>query len=443
MRSPSPLLTLAFTAFAAAANAQDRLSLADAVTRALTQNPAIRASDAAVGEASERVTQARSGYLPKLDLVGSVQRGDQPVFAFSSLLGARQFTAANFAIDSLNYPAPVTYYHTGIALEQPLFDGFRNRSATRAAELGRTIAETDRGRTREDLAVAVTQAYGKVLFTEAGRRAADAAVKAAEEDVARAERRRDAGMVTEADVLALRVHLARMRERQISTASDETIARAELNQAMGDPLDRQYALDEVATAAAPLPPVERLEEEALSLRPELRAAKLQEALAHENRTAAKGAFLPQVSLQGYVELNRTPGAPRASAWLFGGQMRWPIFQGLADVGRLHEAGQATLRAAAERERAESVVRLDVRTASARVQSATARQAVGQAVTAQALESQRIIRDRYEAGLSSVNDVLRAANAVLDAESQRIGALVDLLVSQAMLERAVGRVPAEK
>jgi WS/DGAT/MGAT family acyltransferase len=45
--------------------------------------------------------------------------------------------------------------------------------------------------------------------------------------------------------------------------------------------------------------------------------------------------------------------------------------------------------------------------------------------------------------ASVNDVLRAANAVLDAESQRIGAVVDLLVSQAMLDRAVGRSPMAK
>ncbi len=80
---------------------------------------------------------------------------------------------------------------------------------------------------------------------------------------------------------------------------------------------------------------------------------------------------------------------------------------------------------------------------ARVASAAARQEVGQAATAQAAESQRIIRDRYDAGLASVNDVLRAANAVLDAESQRTAALVDLLVSQAMLDRALGRAPSEK
>jgi outer membrane protein TolC len=59
--------------------------------------------------------------------------------------------------------------------------------------------------------------------------------------------------------------------------------------------------------------------------------------------------------------------------------------------------------------------------------------------AQARESERIIRDRYQAGLLPINDVLRAAGAVLDADTQRVAALVDGITGQARLNRAVGRV----
>jgi hypothetical protein len=37
-------------------------------------------------------------------------------------------------------------------------------------------------------------------------------------------------------------------------------------------------------------------------------------------------------------------------------------------------------------------------------------------------------------------VLRASSAVLDAEAQRVSAVVDTVVSAAMLNRAVGRHP---
>jgi outer membrane protein TolC len=87
---------------------------------------------------------------------------------------------------------------------------------------------------------------------------------------------------------------------------------------------------------------------------------------------------------------------------------------------------------------ESAARVEIRSAIARVEEARAREDVGRAAQLQAKESQRIVRDRYEAGLASVNDVLRAADAVLETELQHTMALVDVLVSGAMLDRALGR-----
>ena len=86
------------------------------------------------------------------------------------------------------------------------------------------------------------------------------------------------------------------------------------------------------------------------------------------------------------------------------------------------------------------VQADVVSAVERLQSARARQRVGRLAIEQARESQRIVRDRYEAGLAPVNDVLRAATAVLDADGQRISALVDALTAEAQLQRALGRQP---
>ncbi len=441
MRSTATVLTLLLIALGAGpVAAQERLTLDAAVHRALAHNPAVRAADAGVGEAAARTTQARSGYLPRLSLVETAQRGNQPVFAFSSLLAARQFTASDFRLDALNNPDPVTSFHTGLVVDQPIFDGFRTSAALRVADLSRQVAESQGTQTREDLVLAVTRAYGQVVQAAAGRRAAEAAVQASEEDVARAERRRDAGLATEADVLALRVQLAEMRERQIREASDETVARAQLNQAMGESLDQEYVLEEVAPTSASTASVADLEREALSARPELKAVQLQESLARESQRLARSSFYPTLSFQGYFDLNSNvvAFANRASAWMVGAQLQWNLFSGLADVGRLREAGYAAARAGADRERIETAVRVDVRTALARVQAAAARQQVGQAAVAQARESQRIIRDRYDAGMASVNDVLRAANALLDAESQQIAAGVDLLVSNAMLERALGR-----
>jgi hypothetical protein len=43
-------------------------------------------------------------------------------------------------------------------------------------------------------------------------------------------------------------------------------------------------------------------------------------------------------------------------------------------------------------------------------------------------------------MAGVTDVLRASTARLEAEANRVSALVDTMVSGAMLRRAVGRTP---
>jgi outer membrane protein TolC len=57
---------------------------------------------------------------------------------------------------------------------------------------------------------------------------------------------------------------------------------------------------------------------------------------------------------------------------------------------------------------------------------------------QARESQRIIRDRYESGLADVVALLRAAEAVQEADARQIAAQVDVLLAGATLDRAVGK-----
>jgi outer membrane protein TolC len=207
---------------------------------------------------------------------------------------------------------------------------------------------------------------------------------------------------------------------------------------MGEPLDRQFDLRAPIPAEDALPPVTTLEEEAITTRPESLRAAANERLAREAITSARAGFLPQAALQGSYEANGGTFTDRASAWTVGAVLRWNVFSGFSDSARLGEARAALQRAQADRQRQDAQIRVDVRTALAAVESARARLEVGRAAAAQARESQRIIRDRYDAGLASVNDLLRSSDAVLEADALQTSATVDAIVSAAMLERARGK-----
>jgi outer membrane protein TolC len=232
-----------------------------------------------------------------------------------------------------------------------------------------------------------------------------------------------------------------MREREIRSASGEQVAAAQLNRLMGAPLDRKLSLSDPVLAPLTLPSVEVSEQSALRDRAALKRASLQVSLAEAAQKAAQAAFLPQVYLQGVYDLNGGTFGDRASSWMIAGLARVNLFAGGGDAARLRAATEARARAVAERQSAEAGLRLEVLTARAQFEAAEAREVVGREAVLQARESQRIIRDRYEAGLAAVNDVLRASNALLDAESQRISAIVDSMVARAALDRSLGRIPS--
>lgn len=420
------------------ARAQTRLTLADAMARARAESPAARAAASAAREAAWRVPQVRAGYLPRVDLLETWQRGNHPVFVFSSRLAQRRFGLANFAVDALNRPDPVDNLRTALTVEQTIWDGGLTRLEVERARLGREAAAAGRDRAGQDLALAAAEAYTRVLAADAALGAARAAVEAAEADLARARHRRDAGLATEADVLAVEVHLAEMREGAIRAQADAEIARASLNAAIGAPLDAAFELDAAVPPETPLDLL-ALESEAIQARPEARQAALGVSLAANARRAARAAFLPQVGVQGVWEANGASPGGQVASWALGAQVRLNLFRGLADQARLAEAAEAEVREVAERERLEAAIRVEVRAAAARLQAARARAEVARTALAQARESQRIIRDRYESGLSTVTDLLRAAQAVLQAQALAERARVDVILQNVAVDRAVGRL----
>jgi len=414
------------------------LSLSEAIERAKAGNPDVRAAAAAEREAAERITEARGGHLPKVDVSESWQRGNNPAFVFGSLLAQRRFTASDFALDALNHPDATDNFRAALSVEQSLFD--RAVSANlRAASIGRDMAATGRQLVDQDLTSAVTEVYGRVLIAAATARSTAAMVETARADRELAGNRREAGQVTDADVLRLDVYLARTLEQQVQATSDERIARARLNQLMGEPLSTIFSLDLTPPGIAiDITNPASLEEEAVKNRPEVALALQQEQLAAASVDAAQAAFLPQVAAQGAWELNGGSWNARSSSWGAGVVARVNLFHGFADKARLAEARAQASRRAHEREKAETMARLDVQIAIARLEAARASEAVGRAAADRARESRRIIRDRYESGVTDMTTLLRSADDVLQAEAQQIAANVSVLTATATLQRAIGR-----
>jgi outer membrane protein len=434
-----PIILLALPLYA-----QDALSLRDAVRLALKENKAVAATGAAALATKERVSQARSGYLPKVNYSESFNRSNNPVFVFSSLLTQHQFGAENFNIPLLNRPDALNNFQSLVTVDQVLYDAGQTRNALKSAELATKVSSEEQRRTQMDVISGAARAYYGAVLAAESLKTADQAVRSAEADLRRAESVRAAGMSTDVDVLSIRVHLAAVNEQRINRAADLDVAKAALNDALGLPLDTPHTL---STPLAPLdlPDVEvnQLEKEAGQGRPEARESQLATNLARVQADSLRSAYLPQVTFRGAFEADRQRFVTRGGAnWMAGISLRWNLFNGNADKSRINEAGYMLERAQADQERTGSAVRLQVRRAYADFRAAQQRIEVARASVAEAEESLRITQNRYEAGMSNVTDLLRNETAVLESRTRYLAAIHDQRVAATMLELSAGRLSAD-
>jgi len=422
---------------ASAAAAQTPLSLADAIARARAAHPDVAAALAAEHAAERAATEARAGYLPTVDLVESWQRSNQPVFVFSSLLSQRRFTAANFAIEALNHPDAVNNFRTGLVVDQPIYNG-AVAAATTATSVGVQLAAAARQLIAQQLATAVTDAYGRVLVADSSRAAASATVAAAKADRELVINRRDAGAATDADVLQVELLAARAEQQRINADADARVARARLAALIGAPLDEAFSLTMASPAVTPVADLSAMQQQAVQQRPDVVSARLQVDLAGARIREARSSFLPQLDMQAGWEGNGASWTSRAGSWTIGTTARINLFRGRSDSARLAAANDLLVVRKHELAKAETNARVDVIAATARLDAARASAQVARAAVTQARESHRIIRNRYEAGLADVAVLLRAAEAVAQAETQLGAADTAVLTSGAALEQALGR-----
>jgi outer membrane protein len=425
--------------------AQETLTLRQAVDLALRSSPGIAAAGAGEKEAEARVREARSGYMPRVLFTETLQRSNNPVFVFSSLLNQRQLTEADLALRPLNHPDALNNYQSRLLVEQVVFDARQTSRSVEAAHFSRRIAGEDTRRSQSDVTLNVVVTYFGVALAEKDLEVARHSVESARADLERAESIYQSGRSTRADALALRVHLAAMLEQRIRSANDLAVARAAFNDALGVSLDRVFELTTplASGAASPDATLEEYRRLAAENRPEMRQADLAWRLARTQQQMSSAAYWPQVVFQGSIEADRQNFASQGGvSWFTAVSLRWTLWNGRETEARVDEARFAESRAAALGRRADSTIQLEVRKAYFGLSAAAQRVEVASAAAVEAEEAHRIVQNRHHAGLVTVTELLRSEVALAAARLRRLTAVYDQRIAAAELEHAAGTLAAD-
>jgi len=424
--------------------AQERLALSEAVSRALEFNPELAVDEPGRQAANEEFKAAKERYLPRLDFEMSYLAGNNPAFVFSTLLTQQKFTEENFDIARLNSPSAEDNWQTRFTLQQTIWDFGRTRAYREMANLGVQKADQSHDEHVRQVLLAVIDAYYATTLARESLETARTAVQSTEAIESQAEKRVKAGVSVEADLLRSRVYLATARQLEIQATGNLENAQARLNRLMGLPLSQPVGeTAALVPVTLSLPPEEDLLAEQKQRRPDYQNLLTELKAAELSAKAKKKEFLPVLSGYGTWEIdNPLPELSGGNNWAAGVMLNWNLFAGGSDRARLDSAGYRLEQKRRQIHAMESAMELEIRNALVQYRSAAQQVTAAQAAEAQSEEGLRILKNRYDAGLATMTDLLSAETARSSARTQLAEAIYRQRLSFAQVEYVAGVLSPE-
>jgi outer membrane protein len=418
------------------------LTLQQAVTIALEKNPLRKAAIADTKVASAGVHAARSFLMPHLSFSETATRGDDPVYVFGSKLRQQRFTTADFALNKLNSPLPFGNFATRFAGTWNLFDSFASWHGINQAKQMNEAVGHQMDRTDQKIVFGVVTSYYEVLLASKELEVAEQSAKTAQSITDGSQARFDSGLTVESDLLTAKVRMAARQQEVIRARNTLEVARAQLNTAMGMPLDSPFQTTELLSdRTLPEPVLGEVEKQALANRPDLKRITSEESAQRQSVSMAKSSFGPRVNAFAGWEMDNPTfvAGGGGNNWVGGIEVQFDIFQGGAKRAELSRQRALEEKVVAMKQAASDAVRLEVRRAYYETDANRQQIEVARAAIAQAQESLRINQDRYASGLTTITDLLGAEDAARRSQTDYWEAVYHFQTSYANLELASGRL----
>ena len=406
-------------------------SLLDCINYALEHNLTVQQSALTVEQREVDLNTAEGRRLPTFNASAS-----------ENLSFGRGLTADNTYSNS---NTTSTSFSLGGNL--PIFQGFDITNGIKLSKLNLAAATADLEKARDDIRVAVAQAYVQILYNQELLRVAKEQAAHDELLLEQIRERLNAGKVSAAEVSAQQATLAQSRQSEIQAEGNLRISLLELTQLLELPSPEGFSIvtpevGDPSTLLLMRP--EAIYEDAVAVKPAVEAAKLNVDYAELNIARAKGAYLPSLSLSGGLGTNFYTNS-KVKAAPFGEQLKnnfsqyvglslnIPIFQGFATRNRVRTAELNFKGQQIQLESVKKALYKEIQQAYYNAVTAQARYAGSRESAASALQHYELTEEKYKVGKAGIAEYNDARNSWLRAESEHIQARFQCLYQTKLLD----------
>jgi outer membrane protein len=415
------------------------VTLDEAVAMALRQNPFYMATQEKVAQAKAQVRQAASGFLPTLNAQGT-DTLDEKLFVleFPSMIPGQP--PQRFSIDFTRD------YQMALSFGLPLFTGGRLTAGYKQANYGLQASREGVRLSEQETVFNVKRAFYTYLLAKEFSAVADESLALAEGFRNNVKNLYDVGMASKFELLLAEVQVTNLKPPSIRARNGIEVAALNLKTVLGVPLDTPLEI-KGELVSPPLDPVtEAVIEEAQAQRPELRQLDYQRLMAGEMLKMARGTGLPSLAIGGIYNLWSDRLMFRKVDWqnyyTISLSLNIPLFNGFDTLAKVGQSKAAIREIEWNRKGLAEMISFEVKQAV--LNRAQARETLlsQEKNIEQAREAVRIAELNYTEGLATNLDVLTAQVGLRQASTNYSQALYDCVMSDAQLEKALGRSRSE-
>lgn len=404
---------------APATAARERLTLQQALERAVKVDPRAVSARGSQQVAAAAELSATGAYLPSLT------------------------ASANSALVSSAGGGPDGRRPTvgaGLSLGYDLFTGFRRGAQRTQARAQVQSAEAGRVRDEATVALDTTRAFFAALEARELASVAEARVRRAQEGLEAARRKAQAGTGTRSDSLRAEVELNTAQQQLLDQQNQAEVAAFALGRLVGASTAVEAVADAPVDVLEPLPDAEAYLAEVEQGSPDVRAAEASAQSARAGVQGARSQYYPQLNLgAGYSWAGTVaPQLPGDTGWQVRLGLTFPLFDGFRREEAQVRAGVSETVAQAQLADTRRAVRSTAEQLLGALRLARQRVSLNEKSVVAATEDLRVQRERYRMGVSTMLELLTSQSALVEAETNLVTARYDYRVARAALLALVGR-----
>lgn len=382
------------------------------------------------------------------DLAPLVQQGMGAAEQYAQAFGQQAAQALNGAGQGIVDALETDSRNLGVMsvmFTQPLYMGGKIRAYDRITHYAEQLAGEKCRQEEQSVILDVDKAYWQVVSLQNKRHLAVGyrdMLQHLDEDVQKMIRE---GVATKANELSVSVKLNEAEMTLMRLDDGLLLSRMLLAQLCGLPLDAAPALadEDLSKIGVQVASVEGDVDAAMQNRPELAQLDLATQMLRQKVNIERSAFLPSLALTGgyvstYPSLTNGFETHLRGMWNVGVSLKIPVWnwgEGLYKVKAARtDAAIAALRYDEIREK----VQLQVKQSALAVNEANRKLELSSKNLEKAEENLRVARVGFAEGMIPTSDLLAAQTAWLGAQSDVIDAQIDIRLTQAAYNNAIGK-----